>query len=201
MSLSLLVITACISYVTSTMILEVISISNAMETKERRGTLFPNECYSSFEKMERTNRKDKEVKKSPYYIRQKIELGMMAEKHAGHAVKYAFMTILTIYMYGAMCLKYVSGASSFVEAISFTVYGDRCTWKRNWPSFDPYYLGIIVFGTLSITFSFGNIENAKMLQIITSVMRLTAILLMYIGTFIYLGRNGVNAGPVFDFEN
>lgn len=72
------------------------------------------------------------------------------------------MGIMVIYMYGAMCLKYVSGAESFVEAISFTVYEDRCKWYHTFP-FDPYYFGIIIFGSLSIIFSFGNIENAKVL--------------------------------------
>jgi hypothetical protein len=65
-------------------------------------------------------------------------------------------------MYGAMCLKYVSGAESFVEAISFTAYSDRCRWYSTFP-FDPYYLGIIIFGVLSLVFSFGNIENSKVL--------------------------------------
>jgi hypothetical protein len=65
-------------------------------------------------------------------------------------------------MYGAMCLKYVSGAQSFVEAVSFSVYGNQCTWFEVSPV-DPYYLGILIFGTLSLLFSFGNIENAKVL--------------------------------------
>lgn len=100
------------------------------------------------------------------------------------------MIIMTIYMYGAMCLKYVSGAESFVEAISFSVYNNSCEWTNRSP-IDPYYLGILIFGTLSLIFSFGNIENSKVLQIVTSILRLMAILFMYIGTFYYLGKDGV----------
>jgi len=72
------------------------------------------------------------------------------------------MIILSIYMYGAMCLKYASGAESFVQAVSFTIFKDANHWTEVFP-FDPYYIGIIIFGSLSLLFSFGNIENSKML--------------------------------------
>jgi hypothetical protein len=73
------------------------------------------------------------------------------------------MIVLVIYMYGAMCLKYASGSESFVQAVSFTIFHDANEWTRRWPNFDPYYLGVIIFGSLSLLFSFGNIENSKML--------------------------------------
>jgi hypothetical protein len=65
-------------------------------------------------------------------------------------------------MYGAMCLKYASGATSFVTALSYMIYGNADEWKNRF-IFDPYYLGIIIFGVLSLAFSFGNIENSKYL--------------------------------------
>ena len=37
---------------------------------------------------------------------------MIADRIAAKWVKYAILVILIIYMYGAMCLKYVSGAQS-----------------------------------------------------------------------------------------
>ena len=108
------------------------------------------------------NNKDTGYKTSPYYIRKKIELGKLAERFCAPWIKVFVMIILVIYMYGAMCLKYSSGAESFVQAISFTIYKDAKKWESISP-FDPYYLGIIVFGGLSLLFSFGNIENAKIL--------------------------------------
>ena len=65
-------------------------------------------------------------------------------------------------MYGAICFKYVSGAQSFVLGVSYTIWGDETTLEKKL-GFDPYYLGISVFGFFSIYFSFGNIENAKVL--------------------------------------
>ena len=70
---------------------------------------------------------------------------------------------------------------------------------NNYP-IDPYYIGIVVFGTLSIIFSFGNIENSKWVQIVTTYLRLIAILLMYIGTIYYLGKDGTQAAPLTDFN-
>ena len=106
------------------------------------------------------NTKDKAYKDSKYYIREKVELGKLVERFCAPWIKIAMMTILVIYMYGAMCLKYASGAASFVSAVSYMIYKDADKWKQEFP-FDPYYLGIIIFGALSLFFSFGNIENSK----------------------------------------
>jgi len=202
MSLILLTITCIGAYVTATYVIETISISCAVRQKSRQGTLFGIETYKSKQEMEKFNSADASIKDSPYYIREKIELGMAAEDHGAMWVKVMIMTILTIYMYGAMSLKYVSGAESFIEAISFIKYKDSCQMYRAgvW-GIDPYFIGIIVFGALSLAFSFGNIENAKILQIVTSILRLIAILMMYAGSFYYIAKDGVQAAPVFDFKN
>ena len=34
------------------------------------------------------------------------------------------MGILVVYMYGAMCLKYVAGAESLYHGVSFLIYGN-----------------------------------------------------------------------------
>jgi amino acid permease len=71
------------------------------------------------------------------------------------------MIILVIYIYGAMCLKYASGAASFVSGVSSTIYdGDQNKWTKV-SSVDPYYFSILIFAFLSLIFCFGNIENSK----------------------------------------
>jgi len=127
-------------------------------------------------------------------------LGSIVEEFCPVWMKYAVLTILTIYMYLAMCLKYVAGAESFEQAISSTFFEDRCDWEREWYGyFDPYFLGLIIFGSLSLFFSFGNIENSKVLQIVTSICRLLAVGLMLIGSWIYMGEVGVNPSDPLDF--
>ena len=71
--------------------------------------------------------------------------------------------ILILYCYGSISLKYVSGAESFSLAVSYTIWKDETSFKNFLYGFDPYYVGILIFAFFSIYFSFGNIENAKML--------------------------------------
>lgn len=58
------------------------------------------------------NDADASIKDSEFYIRQKLELGMIADRVSFPWMKYFIIFILIIYMYGAMSLKYVSGAES-----------------------------------------------------------------------------------------
>lgn len=72
------------------------------------------------------------------------------------------MVVMILYIYGAICLKYVSGAESLVAAVSYSVWKDAAGLEK-YLGYDPYYIGIFIFGFFSCYFSFGNIENAKTL--------------------------------------
>ena len=102
---------------------------------------------------------DLDVKNSKYYIRQKIEIGTIIDRVGEPWAKTVFITILIIYVYGAMSLKYVSGAESFYQGISFMIWGDEKTILEYIPG--AYYWSILFFGTLSCIFAFGDIENSK----------------------------------------
>ena len=108
------------------------------------------------------------------------------------------MGILVVYMYGAMCLKYVAGAQSLYQGISFLAYGDIETLEDNNPW--VYEISILFFGFLCCVFSFGDIENSKALQIFSAWMRIIVLLLMYIGTFYYMGDSGTSIGPIWDWD-
>mmetsp|Transcript_33838 Transcript_33838/g.39039 ORF Transcript_33838/g.39039 Transcript_33838/m.39039 type:complete len:143 (+) Transcript_33838:483-911(+) len=116
--------------------------------------------------------------------------------------KYTLIFFLIVYMYGAMCLKYVAGAKSMVEGVSVTIFQDKEKLEKE-IGFDPYFIGIFVFAVISIYFSFGNIENAKVLQIVTTFIRFLTIFLMIIGSIISLFVKGGGIAPtsyVFEFE-
>lgn len=52
-----------------------------------------------------------------------------------------------------MCLKYSSGAESFVQAVSFTIYNDAEEWTNNSPV-DPYYRkNTVLFHLFTLSFS------------------------------------------------
>ena len=61
-------------------------------------------------------------KASQFYIREKVEVSIVAERLAGPWLKYCIVAILIFYMYGAICLKYVAGAESFVQGIALTIW-------------------------------------------------------------------------------
>lgn len=66
---------------------------------------------------------------------------------------------------------------------------------------DPYYIGLMTFAGLSIMFSFGDIENSKVLQNVSMYLRFGVTIVMMIGSIIHMSKHGVNPGPVFDFKN
>ena len=67
--------------------------------------------------------------------------------------------VLVTFLYGAIAVKYVAGAESFAAGVNHTFWKEEDGFQE-WLGFNPYYLGLVLFGLLSIYASFGNIENA-----------------------------------------
>ena len=189
-SVILMGITMFIAYMTATYMIEAVSVACAKRYKGRNDTLFPQIQGEDPDAKQVRDRLDVQVKDSPFYIRQKIEIGLMAEDFIPKWVKYVMFFFLILYMYGAMCLKYIAGAESLAKGVSVTIYGHEDTLKDKLGGFDPYYVGVIVFATISIYFSFGNIENSKMLQVITTFLRFFTTFLMMLGSIISLFLKG-----------
>jgi len=199
-SLTLLAVTTCVAYVTATFMIEAISVANAQD-KSRLGSIFGEDAYKSQMVARKSNLADLDHKHSPYYIRQKIEIGVVAQRIARPWVKNMIMIILVTYMYGAICLKYVSGAQSFAAGVNATFWPDDGLGFQKWLGFDPYFLGLFIFGFFSTYFSFGNIENAKTLQIVTTLLRFVVTLMMCGGSIYYISAFGGHPSPVFDLKN
>lgn len=197
LSSAIMIVTCVLSYISATYMVEAISMANSQDDGRRRDSLFNEGCYKTPQLQRRANDKDGDVKESEFFVRQKLELGVIADRLADWWLKYVIMGILIVYMYGAMCLKYVSGAESLYRGISFIAYGnaghlDDVAWV--------YPVSILFFGFLCIIFSFGDIENSKWLQIFSAYMRIIVLGLMYIGSIYYLGTDGVEAAPVWDWQ-
>jgi len=105
-----------------------------------------------------------------------------------------------VQLYGAITLKYVGGAQSFEAAVNSTFFSEEGGFRR-WLGFDPYYVGISIFTFFSIYFSFGNIENAKTLQVVTTILRFAVTLMMCAGSIFYISQSGTKPPPIFDFAN
>lgn len=180
---------------------EAISVANAEDGGRLQDSIFPAAAYKSPIISQQRNKKDTNIKESPFYIRQKIEVGVVADKIARQWVKYLIMIILTLYMYGAICLKYVGGAESFVTGVNHTFWPNDSEGFQKFLPFDPYFLGLFLFGFFSVYFSFGDIQNAKTLQVVTTILRFVVTLIMCGGSIYYIGHSGTHIPPLFDFEN
>lgn len=91
-------------------------------------------------------------------------------------------------MYGAMIFKYVSGAQSLSEGISFTFTGDKEKLNND---IYFYYVCIAIFAIISLMFSLGNIENSRVLQVISMYMRFLTTFLMMVGSIIGMFTTGI----------
>ena len=114
----------------------------------------------------------------------------MSEDHTNKYFKYAVLIVLVIYMYGAMTLKYVAGAKSLMEVLAMTFSGNKDAWEDKMGFIKPYWLGIFVFGFLSIIFSLGNIENSKGLQVVSVCMRFLSIILLILTSIVAIIKFG-----------
>jgi hypothetical protein len=155
---------------------------------EQNRTIYPSLPNDNPEVKRKRDASDLPHKNSPYYIREKIEISRMSDDHLHIAAKYFLFFIIGCYMYGAMIFKYVSGAKSLSEGISFTITGEKDKYDDE---FGFYYICIFAFAAISIAFSLGNIENSRVLQIVTMYMRFFATLLMVIGSLYAIFKYGV----------
>lgn len=187
------------AYVTATYLIETLSIATALDDKKRSESLFDARCYATPIMERKFNDADAQIKESEYYIREKIEIGILAERVSYPWVKYTIMVILTIYVYGAMSLKYVTGALSLQQGLSFIFTDNEGQWGVKYPW--TYYVAITIFGALSIGFSFGDIENSKVLQIVTSIIRIIVIICMYGGTIYYWAADGTEKAQLIDWSS
>jgi len=105
--------------------IEAVAVANAEDTNKRTNTLYGPGAYQNPMIQRETNIKDLDNKNSPFYIRQKIEIGIVATVIANKTVKVLIMIVLITYMYGAICLKYVSGAESFDSGVSYTFWDNE----------------------------------------------------------------------------
>ena len=112
----------------------------------------------------------------------------MCDDHIHPYAKYFIFILIASYMYGAMIFKYVSGAQSISEGISFTFTGDKSAFDE---SFNFYYVWITAFAWVSIFFSLKNIENSKVLQVISMYLRFFATFLMILGSVISIYVYGI----------
>jgi len=181
-----------LAYMTAGFMVEALAISCAMrydpDLSERERTIYPSLPGENPDIKRKRDEADEGIKNNPYYIREKIEISKMCDDHMHVAVKYGFFLIIAAYMYGAMIFKYVSGAKSLSQGISFTFTGHKEQLDKD---YHFYYVCIILFAMVSIMFSLGNIENSRVLQVVSMYMRFFTTFMMIIGSIYAIFINGI----------
>ena len=102
LSTSLMLFTMVIGYMTATFMVETISYCCAKRFEGRSDTLFPLIQGESPLMKSKRDHHDVVYKESPFYIRQKIEIGLMSQELLPFWGKYVVLFFLLVYMYGAV---------------------------------------------------------------------------------------------------
>ena len=144
-----------IAYMTALFMLEAISVAHAVGDLDeksqaaagpeegQRDSMFSQNQYKTPIVKRRQFLKDLGTKQSPFYIREKIEISIIAKRIAKPWLQYVIIVMIILYMYGSICLKFVSGAESFDLGFAYTFWGHKEGF-RDAIGFDPYYIGICI---------------------------------------------------------
>jgi hypothetical protein len=187
MNLVVLIITMTVAYISATFMVEAVSISCAVKSIKSHEYHAPL-LEAQYEEVSSQNTQ-KALMRNAYYIREKVELAQLSKFYIEHKLLRSLVIIvLIIYMYGAMCLKYIAGAQSLVRTLSPS---DQISSQNPQKG---YYLGVGVFLLVSIAFSIGNIEKSKNFQVLVMAVRVFVIAIMLAGTLYVIIADGAKGG-------
>lgn len=130
LSLFLLGMTCLISYISATFLIEAISVANIKKRLEVEDSMNSSNVESEMGSDVDLNMTvisaitSRGETNSPFFITEKVEIGTIAERLTTPRIKNVLMIFMMTYMYGAICLKYVSGAESLDAGISYTIWKD-----------------------------------------------------------------------------
>ncbi|BFZ18134.1 hypothetical protein BsWGS_21173 [Bradybaena similaris] len=211
LSLLAIILLAFMSFMTLTFVTETMAISNArlrfeqvlaqssvkeehteasINVDERQPLLKPNVAYSdvipSFE------------------ITQRVEMGTMAGMFFNRVGMVLFHLCIIIYLYGDLAIYAAAVPKSLRDVVCTFGASSNQTLSdddRCWPDvsvnrMNAYRIFVAVFVLLLGPFTFFNVQKTKYLQILTSVARWTAFLMMITLTCIRLAEGKGQGHPV-----
>ncbi|CAL1529890.1 unnamed protein product [Lymnaea stagnalis] len=216
LSLFGVIVLAFMSYLTLTFMTEAMAISNAklrFQEVVSKGSLKEDSLDTSMNTDERqpliykppTNYS--EIKPS-FEITQRVEMGTMASMYFGKVGLLFFHLCIIIYLFGDLAI--------YSAAVPKTLRDVACTYRKNstgncnqsqsdsdpcWSEdghisrMDAYRIFVACFILLLGPFTFFNVQKTKYLQVLTSVARWTAFLMMIILASIRLGKGEGQGHP------
>lgn len=94
-------------------------------------------------------------------IQKKMEwTGLFMTLSNSKLLRFFVSFVVSTYFIGAVLLKSIAGSESLNESVSSTLYGDRFVLLES-VNYDWYRMGSLLFFTITLAFTFGNIEGAN----------------------------------------
>uniref|UniRef100_A0A1I7XVQ7 Translationally-controlled tumor protein homolog n=1 Tax=Heterorhabditis bacteriophora TaxID=37862 RepID=A0A1I7XVQ7_HETBA len=177
LSIVVLMISCLVSYVSSTFVIESLSVANAVKARERKKENVPSDYNDVIVS---------ESGPSSFEILQRIELSQMASMFLGRSGVIFSYVALNVYLFGDLAIYSTTVPKSVMNILCSTVNTstvlptDMC--RSDWPKFldrfTVYRLSVICFIMICTPMVLMGIAKTKYLQMATTLSRWTAFLLM-----------------------
>lgn len=206
-SLVVVIVLACMSYITATFVIESMASSNAIIQWRRCQRSKKPEEFPIETSEEETPLLESEVVPDPsnnpndlYNIQEKVEMGQMVSLLFNKIGVVLFYCCICVYLYGDLAI-YCAAVSKSLRDVTCTysncsknlTLDDRCWPNSELSRRNAYRVYNVVFLALLGPFVFFNVQKTKYLQILTSLLRWIAFLTMIILAVIHLA-NGHRGG-------
>ncbi|XP_055877807.1 transmembrane protein 104-like isoform X2 [Biomphalaria glabrata] len=213
LSLIIVIVLAFMSYLTLTFMIEAMAISNAKirfydivsATSGKRNSLDTSLNTDETQPLIPKPKYSYSEVKPSFEITERVEMGTMASMYFNKVGLLLFHLCIIIYLYGDLAI--------YAAAVPKTLRDVACTFELNytsqnltdsdpcWPSspnvsrMDAYRIFVACFILLLGPFTFFNVQKTKYLQIMTSLARWIAFLMMIILASIWLAQGKGQSTP------
>uniref|UniRef100_A0AC35U986 Aa_trans domain-containing protein n=1 Tax=Rhabditophanes sp. KR3021 TaxID=114890 RepID=A0AC35U986_9BILA len=205
LSVILLLISALISYISATFIIEGMSVANALMFKNGRSKKFT----IKHDEPETDETRDSRNQIVSYDITEKVEVSELSNMiNSRFGVFFCYLS-LTVYLFGDLAIYSTTVPKSLMNvvcgSVNTTVSVDSPCYEH-WPEFFTrfivYRICVVVFIAFCIPMVIIGITKTKYIQLSTSLSRWGAFSLMVVLASIQLMKDGPQGKPpVFDWDN
>ncbi|KAL0237148.1 hypothetical protein PCE1_000545 [Barthelona sp. PCE] len=208
LTVAVIVVLAFFSYISATYVLEAMANTNAILRAEKEQNLLNGEAESeeaSAEEKEMENsinsvKLDIDGITSPYKLKTRIEYSKMANLYFSDGFKLFFTLIFCFYFLGDLAIYTVGAPNTLQQWVDFEM--DFMGMHLTDMALQRFFL--IAFAIIVVPLCLADMQNTKILQIITLGLRLVAFYTMIIlGALHVMGgrTGGMTHVPMWDFKN
>uniref|UniRef100_A0A0N5BDG9 Aa_trans domain-containing protein n=1 Tax=Strongyloides papillosus TaxID=174720 RepID=A0A0N5BDG9_STREA len=209
LSIILLGISALISYICATFIIEAMSVSNALICKNGKSKKFQNQDNTTTNVEGENSNSQNEM--FSYNIVEKVEVSEMSNLIKNRFGVFFCYLSLTIYLFGDLAIYSTTVPKSLMNIVCGSVNTTIVTsvdspCHNHWPPFFTrfvvYRMCVLLFISFCIPMIIIGITKTKYIQLSTTISRWTAFSLMIILASIQLGKEGAQGKPpAFEWNN